>query len=186
MAKPASLENLPIEQVENMAATYNALLANPETRDLVLGATKKVFPNVSIPEYDLRKRQDDELKSRDDRINELMAKQLQAEAEQRVRDERDLLRGKGYSAEAIAAIEKVMMEKKIQTYEVAAEFYDAQNRIAEPTPGTTLSDRPTSFSLPPNPLEAVKQGRHGLRDWSRNESAAAIDDLRAGRVKLVH
>lgn len=181
---PKPLEGFTEEQIAQMAEAYHSLISNPETRMPTLQSVKKVKPNVHIPELELRA----ELDRRDAAIQERIDKEVQEriarETETRIRDARTTLRDRGYSSEDVAAIEKIMTDKAIASYDVAAEFFDQQRKLAEPTPNMGSDTRGGSFTMPTSPLEAMKNGRNGLRDWARGEGNAAIDDLRSGRVRL--
>lgn len=183
MPKPANLEGLSEDQIATMASLYRSVVTNPETREMALVATKKAHPEMSIPELDVKEAIRAEMKTHNERLEAEVAERIRRDAEQRVRDERAALRDKGYSLDQVAAIEKIMMEKHIPSYAQAAEFFDLQNRVAEPTPSSAVESGST-FQLPPSPLEAMKKGRFGVRDWARNEATQALNDLRAGRVKL--
>ena len=182
MAKPASLENYTEEQVEQMAATYRAIVSNPETRDLALRLTKKVNPDASIPEIELKDAAAAEFKKRDDRNDALEAGILLRDAKDRIRDERTALRDKGYNTDQISAIEKIMTDERIASYATAARYFDGQNAIAEPTPTPGLQS--PNYSMPQDPLNAMKSGKKGLNQWALNAATAALADVQAGRVKL--
>lgn len=183
MPPKVSLEDLTPEQLNTAALLYRSLLANPETRETTLRSTKKIYPDMAIPELDV----DDRLKARDSKNEERLAalerQRLEDEVTRRRESAHADLRDKGYSKDQIAAIEKIMVDEHIPTHETARKFFDAQNRPATPTPDTGHAAT-TTFQMPENPLKAIKDGRFGLRDWARREANAALDDLRAGRVKL--
>lgn len=180
-----SLEGLTPEQIEASAAMYQSLVNNPETRELTLRATKKVNPALSIPEVELKDMARGEFTKRDEKIAKLEADILKRDAEQRVKDARASLKDKGFAQTDVDAIEKIMVDRQIPNYETAAEFYRNSQKVAEPTPAT-VQTRPSTFTMPNDPLGAMKGGRNGLNRWAREEGAAAINDLRNGRVKLPH
>ncbi len=185
MAKP-SLEGLAPEQIEELADTLTKLYNNPETRGVVLRATKKVTPGLVVPELELEERANAAFKQRDDKIESLEHEIRKRDAENRIDRERQGLREAGHSKEDIAAIEKLMMDKRIPDYGTAAQFFSQERKLAEPTPATSSFGQPPTISLPGDPLKALKQGPKGLRDFGRTQASDAINDLRSGKVKLVH
>lgn len=183
MPKP-SLEGFAPEQIEELADTTRELLANPATRAITLRAMKKINPALSTPEIDLEDRAVAEFKKRDEKIAELTQKELERDARERIRDEREKLLASGHSREDIAAIEKLMMDRKIPDYATAAEFFTQSRKLAEPTPAPFNAGRPPTIGLPEDPLKAAKAGPKGLRDFARNQASAALDEIRSGKIKL--
>jgi hypothetical protein len=184
----ATLEGFTPEQIEAMAGEYHKLVSNPATRREVLAATKKLNPQRPIPELDVQAQLEAELRKRDERDAKREEERQAEQIEARVRESRRELKEQGYETKDIEAIEKLMTEKGIPSYATAAEFYSAQRKLAEPTPGDVVNERPGSghrtYSLPTDPLTAMKGGKKALSAWGRDAAASAIDDLRAGRVKL--
>lgn len=180
-----SLEDRSPEEIERMAAMYQAILNNPETRELGLKATKIVNPKLAIPELDTRDAIAAAVKPLQDRLDEQMAEKIKKDAEDRVKAERAALREQGFSQADVEAIEKLMIDDKIASHASAAKHYKAQQQLAEPTPGTRQVDS-LNYSLPPDPLKALKGGRKSLAAWARNAATEAVNDLHSGRVKLTH
>jgi hypothetical protein len=185
MGKPASLEDFTDEQRDSMAATYKSLIDNPETRELALRLTKKVNPEASIPEIELKDAARAEFKRIADRQDAADAKLLERDAEQRVKEARLALREQGFSKEDIAAIETIIIEEKKNgnhmTYDLAARFYANSKTVAEPTPVTQAHFAPT---LPQDAAAAMKSGKKGLNAWALDSAAKALAEIQAGRVKL--
>lgn len=181
----ASLEGLTPEQIEEAADMYRSLVTNPKTREATLRGSKVVNPNIATPELDLRDAALAEFKTRDEKIASLETKLLERDAEQRVKDQRQALREKGYSADDVAAIEKLMLDRKIPSYDTAAEFYAQAKKLAEPTPNPGPNLAPRQFQMP-DMLQAQKGGRQSLNKAARDAAASALDDVRGGRVKLPH
>lgn len=178
-----SLEDFTDEQRNQMAATYKSLLDNPETREFALRATKKVNPGISIPEIDIKDQTRAAFAREAEERGKLEEKLRERDARDRINSERQALRDAGHSSDDVAAIEKIMTEKHIPSYATAAEFYRGQQTIAQPTPHVPGNGART-YQMPANAFESLKQGKNGLRDFARNESSAALDDLRSGRIKL--
>lgn len=180
-----SLEGMTPEQIEAMAATYHTLLSNPETREMALRATKKVNPSLSVPEVELKDLAAKEFKTRDDQIAKLQADLLQRDVEQRTERARANLRESGFSKADVEAIEKLMVEKQIPSHDTAAEFYRGQQKIAEPAPHVP-GPHPHTYTMPTDPLNALKGGKQALNKWGRETAAAALAEVRSGQVKLPH
>ena len=182
MADKSSLEEYSPEEVAQMAATYKAILDNPATRELGLRATKTINPQTSIPEIDLKDAARGEFKKADEKMQALENKIRENDARDRVRDERDKLREAGHSKDDIAAIEKIMIDEHIPSYETAAKYFNGQRQIATPTPH--VGGPATTYTMPADPLAALKGGKAQLNKWGREQATAALDDLRSGRIKL--
>ena len=185
MGKPASLEDFTDEQRDSMAATYKALIDNPETRELALRLTKKVNPESSIPEIEMKDAARAEFKKIADRQDAADAKLLERDAEIRVKEARANLREQGFSKEDIAAIETIIIEEKKNgnhmTYDLAARYYKNSQTVAEPTPTPAAG---MNYSVPQEAASAMKNGRKGLNAWALDSAAKALAEIQAGRVQL--
>lgn len=187
MAANPSLEDFTPEQIEQMAASYRAALEHPETREVMLRITKKLNPKASIPEVDLKDATRAAVAHEAEERGKLEAQLRERDARDRIRDERQRLRDAGHTTEEVAAIEKLMTDEQkngnILTYDLAAKYFKNSRETAEPTPHTS---RTLNYSLPPDPLAALKKGAKGLRDFGREQASAALDDIRSGRINLPH
>ena len=137
-----SLEGLSPEAIQGLALTAKSMLENPKTRGRALGLVKEVDPSQNIPEIDLpaqfstmldeertaRKKIEDEV--RDDRIR------------REVNERRNIIKGKGIAEADVEKVEKLMTERGIVNHETAAEFYLAQQKMAEPTPPAMAAYQP--------------------------------------------
>lgn len=183
----ASLEDFTPEQIEQMAATYRAALEHPETREVMLRVTKKLNPQASIPEVELKDATRAAIKVEADARLKLEDEIRARDAKDRIRDERQRLRDAGHSTDEVAAIEKLMTDEakngNVLTYDLAARYFKNSNQTAEPTPHTS---RALNYTLPPDPMKALKGGAKGLRAFGREQASAALDDLRSGRIQLTH
>lgn len=178
-----SLEDFTQEQRDQMAATYKSLLDNPETREFALRATKKVNPNVVIPELDLKDaawRDKQAITARQDKLEQEIRER---DARDRINSERAALREQGFTADEVAAVEKIMVDEHIPSYATAARFYRNSQQVATPTPHN-INAGARSYSLPETALDALKKGKNGLKEFGRNAASEALDDLRSGRIKL--
>lgn len=178
MADKDSLENMSPEDKDNLAKLAHGLANNPKTRQMFLRLTKAHAPETSIPEIDVLDTVGAAVKPHLDKIAEMEKKALEREVADRIRERREELREQGHSKEEIEAIEKVMVDHQIPSHKTAAEFFKLQRQTATPTPANFQMNR-----LPSVTKDQIKSAgsvkRHFIQD-----AHAAIDDLRAGRVRL--
>lgn len=173
-----SLEQYSPEQLQEFGKLYAALTSDPHTREFTLRATKKVSPNVPIPEIDLQDRMNASLKPLADKNAALEARLVERDVRDRIESKRGSLRKQGLSDDQIEAIEKVMVEKKIPDHDTAAEFYKLQQQTAAPTPA--------NYTMPTLPLPKKEElkAAGGYKRFFTQDAHKAIDDIRQGRVKL--
>lgn len=179
-----SLEDYTPEQIAQMASTYQAILNDPATREIGLRVTKKVNPKLSIPEIDLKDATHGALKERDSKIEALENQMRERDARDRIERERQALRSDGLTQDDVDAIEKIMMDEHIPSYQTAAKYYKAQRQVSVPTPETYRGSGAGSYSLPEDPMKALKGGKNALRSYALNSASEALNDLRSGRIKL--
>ena len=130
-----SLENLSIEARDELAALAQQLADNPETRKDFLRMTKKVKPDIPIPELDIEEKTTQAVGRAEQRVQELEAKLKQKEAMDELNRRRQTIVKKGLASEDdIEGIEKLMLEKKIADHETAAQYHEWMKQAAEPTP----------------------------------------------------
>lgn len=130
-----SLENLSIEARDELAALAQQLADNPETRKDFLRMTKKVKPDIPIPELDIEEKTTQAVSRAEQRVQELEAKLKQKDAMEELNRRRQTIVKKGLASEDdIEGIEKLMLEKKIADHETAAQYHEWMKQAAEPTP----------------------------------------------------
>lgn len=181
--KDESLENLPAQEFSedeyrNMGKLYSQLVGNPKTREFTLRATKHIAPQTSIPEIDVLDRVGSAMKPHLERLTKAEQRLVESDTKNSILEKRQALYEKGYSKDDVSAMEKIMTEKHIPSYETAAEFYDAQRKSATPTPASWNS---------PNKLPIDKdksKAAGGFKKFFIQDAHQALDDLHAGRVKL--
>ena len=141
-----NLEGLSPEAIQGLALTAKSMLENSKTRARTLALVKEVDPTQNIPEIDMpaqfatmldeertaRKKIEDEV--RDDRIRRDVERQ------------RNKITAKGIAEADVDKVEKLMIDRGITNHETAAEFFIAQNKMAEPTPPAHLAYQ--SLELP--------------------------------------
>lgn len=177
----ASLEDYSPEELAAMGKLYADLAKNPETREVVLRATKKVSPTTSIPEIELMDKVNAATKPLLDELTTRRAKDVENEQKERLRAARAELLDAGHSKQELEEIEKLMLEQKkegnLLSHKGAAEFYKLQKQTAQPTPSGLRVN-----TLPWSGKDVKAAG--GVRKYGAIEAQKAIDDLKAGRVKF--
>lgn len=156
-----SLENLSPEARDELAALAQTLADNPETRKDFLRMTKKIKPDLPIPELEI----EDKTSSALDEIrreNESMrAKLREKEALETLEKRRQALVKKGLVDEnEIEAVEKIMLDKKIGDHETAAQYHQWMKQAATPTPSGYNPSAVKQFDLGKywkNPASAARE-----------------------------
>lgn len=166
-----SLEDISLEQRDELALLMKELAENPATRKEALRLTKKVRPNLPIPELELEDYTEKKVTQAEDRVAQLEAKLKEKESLEELQKRRDKLIKKGLASEEdIEEIEKIMLEKKISDHETAAEYFDWMKQAAQPTP--------SGYS--PSPLKGFNLNEYWKNpvQGARNEAAKALQELR--------
>jgi len=165
-----SLEDISLEQRDELALLMKELAENPATRKEALRLTKKVRPNLPIPELELEDYTEKKVTAAEDRVNALEAKLKEKEALTELEKRRSKLVKRGLSDEEIEEVEKVMLEKKIHDHETAADYFDWMKQAATPTP---MGYNPSAMSK----FDLSKYWKNPTQG-ARNEAAQALMDLR--------
>jgi len=165
-----SLEDISLEQRDELALLMKELAENPATRKEALRLTKKVRPNLPIPELELEDYTEKKVNAAEDRVNALEAKLKEKEALTELEKRRSKLVKRGLSDEEIEEVEKVMLEKKIHDHETAADYFDWMKQAATPTP---MGYNPSAMSK----FDLSKYWKNPTQG-ARNEAAQALMDLR--------
>jgi len=167
-----SLEDISLEQRDELALLMQELAQNPATRKEALRLTKKVRPNLPIPELELEDYTEQKVSAAEERVLQLEAKLKEKDAREELQKRRDRLIKKGlaHSEEDIESIEKIMLEKKISDHETAAEYFDWMKQAATPTPS----------GYNPSPLKGFDLNNYWKNpvQGARNEAAKALSELR--------
>ena len=166
-----SLEDISLEQRDELAMLMKELAENPATRKEALRLTKKVRPNLPIPELELEDYTEKKVTQAEDRVAQLEAKLKEKESLEELQKRRDRLVKKGLASEEdIEEIEKIMLEKKISDHETAAEYFDWMKQAAQPTPS----------GYNPSPLKGFNLNEYWKNpvQGARNEAAKALAELR--------
>ena len=165
-----SLEDISLEQRDELALLMKELAENPATRKEALRLTKKVRPNLPIPELELEDYTEKKVTAAEERVNALEAKLKEKEALTELEKRRSKLVKRGLSDEEIEEVEKVMLEKKIHDHETAADYFDWMKQAATPTP---MGYNPSAMSK----FDLSKYWKNPTQG-ARNEAAQALMELR--------
>jgi hypothetical protein len=167
-----SLENVSIEARDELAALAQQLADNPATRKDFLRMTKKVKPDLPIPELDMEDYTHSAVTKSEQRVQALEAKLRERDAVEELQKRRQSLMKKGLiaSEDEVKDVEKIMLERGITNHETAAEFHQWMKQAAVPTSSGYNPSAVKQFDLNKywkNPVNAA-----------RDEAANALRDLR--------
>jgi hypothetical protein len=167
-----SLENLSLEACDELAALAQTLAENPETRKDFLRMTKRVKPDLPIPELDIEDYTHRAVSRSEDRVQALEAKLREKEAIEELQKRRQSLMKKGLisNESEVGDVEKIMLERGITNHETAAEYHQWMKQAAVPTSTGYNPSAVKQFDLNKywkNPAAAA-----------RNEAMNALNDLR--------
>jgi hypothetical protein len=167
-----SLEDLTLEQRDELALLAKEMSDNPATRKEMLRLTKKLRPNLNIPELEIEEYADKRTTKAEERVELLEAKLRERDALEELQNRRDRLIKKGLiqNESEIDEVEKIMLEKKISDHETAAEYFNWMKQAAEPTPS----------GYNPSPLKGFNLSEYWKNPTmgARNEAAKALQELR--------
>ena len=167
-----SLENLSLEARDELAALAQTLAENPETRKDFLRMTKRVKPDLPIPELDIEDYTNKAVNRSESRVQALEAKLREKEAIEELQKRRQSLMKKGLisNESEVGDVEKIMLERGITNHETAAEYHQWMKQAAVPTSTGYNPSAVKQFDLNKywkNPVSAA-----------RNEAMNALNDLR--------
>jgi hypothetical protein len=167
-----SLENLSLEARDELAALAQTLAENPDTRKDFLRMTRKVKPDLPIPELDIEDYTHKAVSRSEDRVQALEAKLREKEAIEELNSRRQSLMKKGLisNESEVGDVEKIMLERGITNHETAAEYHQWMKQAAVPTSSGYNPSAVKQFDLNKywkNPAAAA-----------RNEAMNALNDLR--------
>ena len=166
-----SLESMSYEAQSELALLVKDLTDNGETRDDMLRLAKKVRPNVSFPELEIKDRTNTAIEQMRAENEQLKAKFAQKESQENLEKvRRDLVKSGLVSEDEVPKVEELMLKKRIADHATAAEHYNWMKQAAKPTPSGYNPSAIRGFNLNAywkNPVGAA-----------RNEAANALSDLR--------
>jgi hypothetical protein len=157
-----SLEDVSYEARDELASLARKLSESPETRADFLRLTKKVRPDVSMPELDIEDRTNSMLKRSEARVASLEAKLHERDAIEKLEKRRSDLVQNGFVSNRaeIQEVEKIMIEKGITNHEAAAEYHKWMKQSAVPTPTGYNPNPMKQFDLSAfrkNPVQAARE-----------------------------
>ena len=167
-----SLEDMSFEQRDQMALLMRELSGNPETRKEILRLTKKVKPDLVIPELEIEQSTNSAVSAANKRVEDLEAKMREKEAIADLEARRMKLIKKGLIQDEseIEQVEKIMLDKGITNHESDAEYWQWMKQSAVPTPTGYNPSAVAKFDLGKyyeNPVMAA-----------RDEASKALNELR--------
>ena len=167
-----SLENVSLEARDELAALAQQLADNPATRKDFLRMTKKVKPDLPIPELDMEDYTHSAVTKSEQRVQALEAKLRERDAVEELQKRRQSLMKKGLiaSEDEVKDVEKIMLERGITNHETAAEFHQWMKQAAVPT----------SSGYNPSPVKQFDLNKYWKNpvNAARDEAASALRDLR--------
>ena len=167
-----SIEDMSFEQRDQMAMLMRDLSDNPATRKDILRLTKKIKPDLVIPELDFEDHTSSAVTRVHQELDQMRAERREQEAREDLNNRRMKLMKKGFiqNEEDIEQVEKIMLEKGITNHESAAEYWQWMKQSAVPTPTGYNPSAVAKFDLGKyykNPVMAA-----------RDEAAKALNELR--------
>jgi hypothetical protein len=167
-----SLENVTPDARDELAALAQQLAENPATRKEFLRMTKKVKPDLPIPELDIEDYTHKVVSKADERVQALEAKLRERDAMDELQKRRQALVKKGLiaSEDEVNDVEKIMLEQGITNHETAAQYHAWMKQAAVPTSSGYNPQVIQQFDLKgywKNPTTAA-----------RSEAMKALNDLR--------
>lgn len=167
-----SLENVSYEARDELAALAQQLADNPATRKDFLRMTKKVKPDLPIPELDMEDYTHNAVTKSEQRVQALEAKLRERDAIEELQKRRQSLMKKGLiaSEDEVKDVEKIMLERGITSHETAAEYHQWMKQAAVPT----------SSGYNPSPVKQFDLNKYWKNpvNAARDEAANALRDLR--------
>jgi hypothetical protein len=167
-----SLENLSIDARDELAALAQQLAENPSTRKEFLRMTKKVKPDLPIPELEIEESTNKALSLAEQRVQSLENKLREKDALDDLQRRRNAIKAKGLvsTEDDIKEVEKIMLDRGITNHETAAEYHQWMKQSATPTPSGYNPQIIQKMDLNKywkNPVTAA-----------RNEAVSALQELR--------
>ena len=167
-----SLENLSIDARDELAALAQQLAENPSTRKEFLRMTKKVKPDLPIPELEIEESTNKALSMAEQRVQSLENKLREKDALDDLQRRRNAIKAKGLvnTEDDIKEVEKIMLDRGITNHETAAEYHQWMKQSATPTPSGYNPQIIQKMDLNKywkNPVTAA-----------RNEAVSALQELR--------
>ena len=167
-----SLEDMSFEQRDQMALLMRELSDNPATRKEILRMTKRIKPDLIIPELEIEEHTSNAVSAAQRRMESLESQLRERDAVDDLQKRRMKLIKNGLinDESEIEEVEKVMLDKGITNHEAAAEYWQWMKQSAAPTPSGYNPSAIAKFDLGKyykNPTMAA-----------RDEASKALNELR--------
>ena len=167
-----SLEDLTPEAQQELAALAKRLADNPDTRKDFLRLTKRVNPDLPIPELELEQYTSQAVSKAEERVQQLENKLREKEAQEALNKRRETLMKKNLidSEDEIKDVEKIMLERGITNHETAAEYHRWMKQSAVPT----------SSGYNPSPVKGFDLNKFWKNpgNAAREEAVKALNEIR--------
>ena len=143
---------------------YNDPQLGKEARAII----KKKYPQVQIPDYDIREEMEQRFASEKSERDETENKRKKAEQDQHIENTRSKVKKDyGFTDEGMANLEKFMVDRNVGDYEVAAEYQAVKN------PRTSDAQHHDGF-WHYNRQDKFAEISKDPEDWARNEILGAL------------
>lgn len=171
----------------------DSLANDPKTRAHLLGLVKLKNPEANIPEIDvpvaLAGHMDAKMKALEEKVEAATAARAERDANDEVervisRARRKLQRA-GHSAENIAAIEKLMQDEGIASYDAAEALWERRNppaQPADPEQSAAFGGRLWNFDKPETDDEDHKLLLKNPKAFSDKISRQMVNEFRQARA----
>ena len=175
-AQVAKLRAFEAEAARNkeIAEFTNAILNDPALSNEAKALIKKKWPDLQIPDYDMRQYIDSQLKARDDERVKLEKEKTDNEAKERFASQRRSVQEQyQFTDDAMTRMEAEMEKRKVYDYEAMAPFFASK----EPKP---IENTTGGHFWNHHKQDTFKQIVSDPEDYAFNEIARAVqaDDQR--------
>lgn len=186
-----SLEDLTHEQLLALAREQQqstnllaALGGNPETREILQKAVKKIAPNAVIPELDAKNAMSKELEDVRKENAEIRKSILERDLKDRIKQDRETIKKKyELTDEQVTAVEKLMLEPENagMSHDAAARVYKASITPSTPT-SSSFKPPATGYDMPEKDVWAGGIGNPAkLNKIALDEAGKAFADIMSGK-----
>jgi hypothetical protein len=169
MPRQVSDEEFAFLQGRRQVADFvESIYNDPQLTKDAKALIKKKYPNLQIPDYDVEERVEARLaRDREERQKEEREKRERADQENFQSLRKKTQEKYGFTDQAMTDLEKLMVDRNVGDYEVAASYMAAQN----PTPSeATFSDGRWNHGKAPGFAEIAKDPE----GWARGEILHAL------------
>lgn len=170
-------------ELESQASLFTALTSNPDTREMIQRAIKKVNPKVVIPEIDAKDSVLAEIQESNKKIESLERMIMERDIRDRLEKTRANVKTQYKLTDAdMQAVENLMIDKDnpIPTYDAAARVHLASKQSATPTPARF---NPPTYDMPEKDIWGKGIGNKAMLDKiAVNQAFEAWNEVMQGKV----